>query len=106
MNEHVKISKVGTEDNPVFPTSDMADYKAGEVNLGVSVPVNYTITGWLNSDVEIGASVIVKRDTRNGVAMSGVFNTSPVKKIEFFPGGLLFHTENSVYQLEWIDELP
>jgi len=106
MNEYVKISKVAAEENAYRPTPEMSDFQPGHENPGVSLPVSYTITGWLHNDIEVGRSLYVKRDTRNGVVMPGIFNTSPVKEIEPFPGGLLFHTENSVYRLEWIDEVP
>lgn len=105
MNEYVRITKISAEEKPYAPTPDMSDYKAGEQNSGVSLPVKYTLTGYLRNDVEVGERLVVARDTRNGVKMQGIFSTSPVQDIELFPGGMLFHTENSVYRLEWIDEL-
>lgn len=100
---YVSISKIKVVDAPESPTPQAEDHEYGGYNIGFSLPVEYTITGMLTGKVEVGASVRVKRDSRNGVVASGLFITSPVVKIELTKGGMLFTTNNSVYKLTWID---
>lgn len=104
MEEYVKVTKVSEVEHAKHPTPNMSDYEPGEPNYGVSLPSDYTVTGWLHNDVEVGKRVIIRRDTRNGLKISGVMNTSPVTKIELSDEGMVFHTLNSIYRLEWLKE--
>jgi hypothetical protein len=68
----------------------------------MSVPVEYTITGFLPNDITVGSGVYVLRDTRNGTKAEGIFETSVVRKIQEKTNGLIVTTNNSVYDLEWL----
>jgi hypothetical protein len=98
----VKISKLKAVDNPKFLTPDKNNYKYGEDNNGTSIPIDYYIVGTLLYDIEVGKPARILRENRNGVEALGVFVTSLIKSIEENKNGLLFHTENSIYQLEWL----
>lgn len=102
--KYVTICKIKTTSDPKFPAADPDDFEYGQNNHGVSLPVEYTITGGLIGEVKIGSSVRVARDSRNGVFMSGLFVTSRVVNIRPNSNGMTFNTENSVYQLKWTEE--
>ena len=91
----VQIQKLSPSENPEFPSAAKETYLYGSINKGMSLPVDYTLTGKLVDDIEVGRGVDVARDTRNGVSCLGIFQSSPVTKIE----GDLFHTLNSVYRV-------
>ena len=65
------------------------------VNFDI-LPVNYENEGVLLNDIEVGSSILMLRSKRNDVETPGIFQTSPVKKIE----GDLIYTENSVWKVE------
>lgn len=60
----------------------------------------YWVEGHVQALPEVGKSLVMMRDTRNGVRMLGTFATSPVVKIE----GNVIHTNNSRWQYEVKDE--
>jgi len=104
-DEYVSISKMRAVDTPFAPTPNQDEFKPGGTNPGFSLPVEYTITGLLVDDIKVGLPVRVSRDTRNGVVASGLFYTSPVVEITTQSGKLVFKTQNSVYELTWIEKL-
>lgn len=70
------------------------DHVAGTAQLdGLSLPVEYEIEGELSAPIEVGKSVLVFRDRRNGKPADGIFQTTKV--LEVSPEG--FRTRNSVY---------
>lgn len=93
---YVRISKVGVSETPTIPTPKKEDYIPGQDNGDVSLPMEYTIEGYLLHDIQVGESVSVDRRIRNRVEARGEFVTSPVTKIT--EAG--FETENSVYILD------
>lgn len=95
-NTHIKITKVCSSKNPLFPTPDMKDYEAGQDNGLVSLPADYTVKGFLRNDIEIGKPVTVLRYERNGVPVTGLLETTNIKAIR----GRTLETENSVYIIE------
>lgn len=100
----VRITKQSAVDDPVTPTPKTEDYipGGGEANVGMSLPVDYSMTGWLLEDIEVGKRACMFRKTRNDVEFPGVFSSSVVAEILPKDGGLEFHTENSIYHLEWL----
>lgn len=99
--EYIKFSKVSAVDSPFLRTPDKEEFEPGKDNPGVSTPVDYHVTGYLYRDVEVGQSVIIERDSRNGYSMPGIMTTSIVESIEPMKNGLIINTLNSVYHLEW-----
>lgn len=92
----VKITKLAAVDNPVLVTPKMEDYKPGEDNGNVSVPIEYTVEGTLIYPIEVGKRCMMTREKRNGVVVNGLFSTSPVTEIN----GNTFSTMNSKYIIE------
>jgi hypothetical protein len=96
----VEITKIKAVELPKYRTSNWAEYKPGEVNEGVSIPVEYTMKGVLLIDVVVGEPIIMERHERNGVKVYGVLVTSHVTKIE----DNLVYTDNSVYKVTVVDD--
>lgn len=64
-----------------------------------ALPVDYKNEGVLLSDIEPNNPIIMARSKRNGIEVSGIFQTSPIKKIE----GSLIYTQNSVWEIEVVE---
>lgn len=99
---YIQISKLRATDNPEFPTSNVKDFIHGAINPGVSLPAEYTATGILQREVEVGKGLFMIRDSRNGAPSLGILQTSPVTDIFPITDGLIIHTANSVYELKWL----
>jgi hypothetical protein len=89
----IKIKKIAAV--PGGAEARLAEHHvAGTVHLdGLSLPVEYEIEGELSAPIEVGKSVLVFRDRRNGKPVDGIFQTTTV--LEVSPEG--FRTRNSVY---------
>lgn len=96
----VKITKLGSVENPVYPTPNFNEYTPGEDNGNVSLPVEYWLEGYFMNEPVVGSSVLVNRTSRNGVACGGSFFTSKVTKIT----DTGFETQNSIYQVDVISQ--
>lgn len=96
----VKITKLGSVENPVVPTPNFNEYKQGENNGNVSLPTEYWLEGYLLNEPTVGSSVLVQRTCRNGIECSGSFFTSKVTKIT--DNG--FETQNSVYRVDVLEK--
>jgi len=101
MKTKIKIKKLSACENPEFPTADQESYVCGSIpQEDVSLFVDYEAVGWVESMPEVGKTFQMLRTERNGVSCSGLFQTSPIAKVE----GNTFETSNSIYQLEEIKE--
>lgn len=98
---YVKITKLSAQSSPIVPTPEMEGYIQGQDNGLVSLPIEYTIEGYLLKEIEVGEPVRVHRMIRNGVEKEGQFETSPVTKITETG----FETTNSIYHLEKIEKI-
>jgi hypothetical protein len=94
----VKLTKLAELDEATFKSGDLSSYKLGQMNYGVSLPLDYYLEGDMSHYPKIGEPVVVFRDSRNGVKSLGLFKSSPVTEIS----NQFFKTDNSVYQLERI----
>ena len=101
---NVRIIKQAAVEDPDVRTPNSDEYipGGGIANSGISLPVDYTMEGRLDMEIEVGKRVEMIRTKRNDVEMTGVFSSSPVTKIIPKDGGLEFHTLNSIYHLEWL----
>ncbi|HWA27540.1 MAG TPA: hypothetical protein VG734_17930 [Lacunisphaera sp.] len=97
------IRKVAPVSDPATPSGDPRTYGYGVLNLGVSLPVDFVIVGWLMNTPVVGEIVRVLRVTRNSTIMPGIFTTTEVTKI---PRSGEFHTANSIYLWSEIAEAP
>lgn len=91
----VKITKIAIAENPIHKTVKLEEY-TNDLTNEYSPPVEYWITGELTQKPEVGQSISVIRDCRNGVKTHGFFRSSPVMKID----GNKFYTFNSIYTIE------
>ena len=90
----VRLLKVAAVPNPSAPTMEASDYNYGAPNLEGSLPVNYTIDGWLLGLPQTGEPVRVLRVARGGVVLPGIYSSTKVVDV---PGDGVFLTMNSVY---------
>lgn len=101
-NTYVRLTKLYPVEKANYATPNFEDYKLGDYNDNVSLPVDYWVTGTLMHDVAVGSPVAVARDNRNGEKIYGFMNTSIVTKIE----GNKIYTQNSIYMLEpWVNPI-
>lgn len=99
--DYVSLKKLAAIDNAEFRTPEWSEYAPGENNFGVSVPVEYQVTGVLIWNLQPGSSVAVDRDSRNGVPSKGILQTSRLMSIEKVNQNKFFlETRNSRYEME------
>lgn len=91
----VKLTKVSASRNPFCQPGNWGTYKLGDMNRGVSLPVDYEIIGTIEKPPTVGQSVRVRRAKRNGVEMPGDYESTEV--VELTDDG--FTTLNSVYRM-------
>ena len=91
---YVSVMKVDAGDVPAAEAGDLRTYYFGHVNPGRSLPITYSLEGWLVAPPKVGAVVQVLRTWRNGVALPGIFISTPVTAV---PNEGEFHTVNSKY---------
>lgn len=94
----VRLRKFSETANPAQKAGELHAYHAGTLNRGSSLPVDYSMEGWMISWPRIGEMVTVLRTSRNAVATPGVFISTPVTAI---PRDGEFHTANSRYS--WVE---
>lgn len=91
----VKLTKVSASKSPFCQPGNWDTYKLGELNSGVSLPVDYEIIGTIENPPVVGQSVRVRRTNRNGVITPGDYESTEV--VELTDDG--FKTLNSVYRM-------
>ena len=98
----IRIEKIAEAEGglPANPKQNHVDGQEQDENH--SLPVEYTIEGDLMGTISVGHSVVVNRDTRNGVKMFGFFTTSVVQTISPKVNGGTFKTRNSVYNFKFL----
>lgn len=94
------IKKVGINAKFIAPTPSMADYKPGQDNPDISLPIEYEVEGELLADIEVGKGIRMARKRRNDVSCPSLFATSPITSWD----GKIATTLNSVYHVEMIEE--
>jgi hypothetical protein len=68
-------------------------------------PEGYELKGHVLVAPEKDRPLLVSRYERNGVQVSGLFNTSPVKMVTYQGPKVAFvHTENSVWRVELLEQ--
>jgi hypothetical protein len=97
---YVRIRKLAASANPAAPTPDMKDYRLGEENPGLSLPVDYEIEGELRHDIAVGQPISALRYKRNGVEVTGIFASSAVVSITQSATSNIVATANSIYLVD------
>ncbi len=93
---YVRVEKLAPTDSPTYPPGDPATYTHGQPCDTDSLPVGYTVEGWLVSPPAVDGQVVVLRCMRNGIACLGIFGSARVTKVR----DGYFWTQNSVYRIE------
>lgn len=97
MRQAVTLEKIDTAFNPKHPTASWDEWLMGCEKK--SLPVSYTVTGFLDEDICKGKPIRMTRFESNGRKALGLFFSSPVTKIE----DNMIHTFNSVYRITEIE---
>lgn len=95
----VLIRKLAAVASPECRTPSDDVYVPGEINLGLSLPIDYEIEAHLLQDVVVGETMVAFRHKRNGVDVPGVFESTPVVSIERREDIGIVKTANSVYEV-------
>lgn len=96
----IKLKKISEAAAPKYRAANWDEYKCGEDNGDISLPIEYELTGMIIGDLEVGKSLAINRNTRNGVECLGIFYSTTVKNITEKDNFKIIETENSVYLLE------
>lgn len=96
--QRVGLKKLNSVNDPKFPTALENEYVAGQLNDGVSPPIDYEIEGFLLSPISLNEFIIIQREKRNGVAVQGLFKSSRIAKIK----NDIIHTQNSIYRITFL----
>jgi len=99
---YVQITKIAPVEGRGALTPTWDNYQFGAANPISSLPRDYTLTGFLLDLPSIGNRLRMLRDTRNGIAALGFFESTPITNIV---GGLI-HSRNSVYLLAQSEITP
>lgn len=91
----VRLEKLIGNPTSSVSTPRSKDYRAGEVNLNMSLPIGYSMEGILRSEIEIGEPLIMIRFKRNDENHLGITKTSPLVSVE----SNILITENSLYKI-------
>lgn len=96
----IRVQKIGVVAGGL-PANDRAVHVDGQdQDANVSLPVEYTVEGELVGKMQVGNSVVIARDTRNGVKVPGLFQTSTVTEVT----ATQFKTRNSVYNYKFLKD--
>jgi hypothetical protein len=99
---YVVVSKLSSVVGGIAP-GDMNTYAMGEINHGVSLPIDYVLEGYEINPPVVGEQYRVFRTIRNGVNMPGVFESTTCTEVfgTAEQGLILFSTLNSTYKIEY-----
>lgn len=101
IGDKISVKKIAAAKNPLCETPKMEDYVCGSDNGDISLPIEYEATGKTVLEIEIGSSICMRRDSRNGVECDGLFQSSIIEEIGGLKGEkLLVKTANSEYLVE------
>jgi hypothetical protein len=93
----VLIHKVAASASPLFPAGHLKDWIFGSTNRH-SLTVDYVMRGVLMSRLCVGGQIELYRTHRNGIAVVGHFQSSPIVSIS--PDGFV-ETLNSIYSVSF-----
>ncbi len=99
----VVVCKIYAADYPAVKSSIPSEWKAGGENPNLSPYLGYEVKGYVQGPIQSGLPLTLLRTERNGVAATGVFQTSPLRAVNQIPGSLVLWTANSVYELRICD---
>jgi len=95
----IKIKKVAAIREGLPPIPAEKHISGTWQSENYSLPIEYTVEGTLIFPIEVGRSVLMDREKRNDVVVTGSFQTSAVTEV----GEDWFNTKNSVYVFEYLN---
>lgn len=95
-----KITKISEAATPDFKSAKWKSFVPGKSNPGVSLPLDYTVTGTLISELKKGGTIFMNRVERNGISAPGIFMSSVIVDIKKHGAVTLIETRNSLYLME------
>jgi len=103
MSKNIYIEKLAEVEDGL-PARSMNEHIMGKPNgyCYSSVPIEYSIEGYLIDDIVVGKNVIINRTKRNDEKVGGILTTSRVTEV----GNNYFKTQNSVYSYKFLWILP
>jgi len=99
MSKNIYIEKLAEVEDGL-PARSMNEHIMGKPNgyCYSSVPIEYSIEGYLIDDIVVGKNVIINRTKRNDEKVGGILTTSRVTEV----GNNYFKTQNSVYSYKFL----
>lgn len=98
MKRYICIEKIGIVTSGL-PAASIEEHVAGTLNEdGHSLPIEYSIEGYIYGDITVGETVTIDRKVRNGIKVDGFFETTVVTEV----GKGYFKTKNSVYTYKFV----
>lgn len=92
--QRIKLTKVEHINDEFYTKESVAEEQDGARYNGI--PENHCVVGVLNKDIEVGKSLDMLREERNGVKVVGMYITTPIEKI----GKTTIETRSSIYKYE------
>ena len=89
----IKISKIAAAPDACLPTPEWETYNSKSRGSKTSVPINYTITGNIFEQLQVGKQVYIEHDREPSEDYSRFFRSSVVESFD----ENTFTTKNSVY---------
>jgi hypothetical protein len=94
--QRVSLEKLAAAPNPVTSPGTWDEWDMGSSENNGSLPIDYTLHGFLLTPIHIGEAIKMLRTHRNGVERLGYFRSTPVVQ---FRGENLVETFNSIYRI-------
>jgi hypothetical protein len=98
----VKLTKVAAAFKPEVETAAWTEYRPGQQDNVKSLPVDYTIIGYLLKPLVEGTQIVIFRIERNDVNTPGEFVSSEIVHVD----GNTIYTRNSVYLIDFLTDKP
>jgi len=102
--QHIHMQKYEKVGEPIANTPDWDDHNEGQFNPNQSLPVSYSLRGYVMGDIEEGVPITVRRYQRNNTRKQGITTTSKVQSINDYGHFLEVKTQNSLYKIKLIDD--
>jgi len=92
----ISLEKIDTSPNPTSPPTAWEKWILGSFDNQASLPISYTLKGYLMAQIDVGNPIRLLRIERNGIKALGLFESTPI--VEIREEGLI-ETYNSIYRL-------
>jgi len=94
----ISLEKIAVAPNPISPPAPWEEWIPGSLENQFSLPISYSLKGYLLVPIQLGESIHIFRIERNGVVTDGIFRSTPV--VEIREDGLI-ETYNSIYRVSY-----